>query len=359
MTTITEDTTDDATLVSTGTSVSGRLETAGDSDFFRVEIESTGKIAAYTTGSADTTGRLFSLDRTTDVRDDDGGSGTNFRIETDIAEGTYYVEVAGYEEAVGEYTLHIEFEEDSLVDGDDHGDSKATATATVVNSTIGGMIEEQGDRDYFTFDLNTTGELIVFTTGRLDTFGRLTSADGAVRKSNDDGGEGTNFRIEVDAHASTYHVEVRGFGLSTGELPSPHRIRPGRDDGHSRWNHSFRICGNRSLSTTGAPQPSPPLLSLPWTSGCSFSWSHRGPRRWERTSSFSPPISSFPSARRRDRHLWCRYATGSGKGDETADLQIVSGEGEDGQSARSISIQIEDDFDGSGQVIEPRVRDSI
>ena len=174
------DTTGDATLVAAGTSVSGRLETAGDTDVFRVEIVSQGEIAVYTSGSADTTGRLFNVDRTTDIRDDDGGRGTNFRIETDVAAGTYYVEVAGYDNALGEYTLHIEFEEANLVDGDDHGDSSATATATVVNATIGGMIEEQGDRDYFTFDLSTTGQLTVFTTGRLDTFGRLTSADGAV-----------------------------------------------------------------------------------------------------------------------------------------------------------------------------------
>ena len=347
------DTTGDATVVSAGTSVSGRLETAGDTDVFRVEIASTGEIAAYTTGSTDTTGRLYSRDRTTDVSDDDGGRGTNFRIETDVAAGTYYVEVAGYDNALGEYTLHIELEEDSLVDGDDHGDSKATATATVVNSTIGGMIEEQGDRDYFTFDLSTTGELIVFTTGRLDTFGRLTSADGDVRKSNDDGGEGTNFRIEVDAHASTYHVEVRGFGLSTGSYrlhiefdPDETTVIP---DGITLTASLDSVTEHdRSTATVTATLESPLDIGLLVQLESSGTATMGADFELQPTNIIVPVGETTGQTSLVPLRDWVR------EGDETADLQIVSGEGEDGQSARSISIQIEDDFDGSGQVIEPR-----
>lgn len=56
---------------------------------------------------------------------------------------------------------------------DDHGDTRATATVVQAPSTTAGDLEEAGDRDWFRFELPGAGRLIVQTTGRTDTFGRL------------------------------------------------------------------------------------------------------------------------------------------------------------------------------------------
>ena len=88
----------------------GRLETRGDVDTFRFELPSADRLLlrVQTTGSTDTVGRLY---RGTTLRgsNDDGGTGANFRItEAEAQAGTWYVEVRGYGNATGPYTLHVE-----------------------------------------------------------------------------------------------------------------------------------------------------------------------------------------------------------------------------------------------------------
>ena len=89
----------------------GRLETSGDIDVFRFELPSADRLLlrVQTTGSTDTVGRLLYRGTTLRGSDDDGGTGTNFRItEAEAQAGTWYVEVSGYRNATGPYTLHVE-----------------------------------------------------------------------------------------------------------------------------------------------------------------------------------------------------------------------------------------------------------
>ena len=103
--------------------------------------------------------------------------------------------------------------------GGDHGDDAASASRISTNSTTAGSLERGGDKDFFRVELPRTGDLVVETTGNTDTYGVLTSADNSVRRTNDDGGEGSNFRISLDdAAPGVYHIEVRGYsGSTTGD----------------------------------------------------------------------------------------------------------------------------------------------
>ena len=77
---------------------------------FRVDITEPGTLTVYSTGMLDTVGRLKRDDGTTIGFDDDGGFETNFRIEAEVAPGTYYVKVTGYNHTqTGSYRLHVEF----------------------------------------------------------------------------------------------------------------------------------------------------------------------------------------------------------------------------------------------------------
>ena len=118
---------------------------------------------------------------------------------------------------------------------DDHGDTEAAATSVGVPSETRGELEEAGDVDVFRFRLTSSGDqLVVHTVGGTDTTGELVGP-GGLRRSDDDSGAGSNFRITVDdAPAGTYYVHVRGFRnsrtgpyevyVSTTATPPPHPV---------------------------------------------------------------------------------------------------------------------------------------
>ena len=101
---------ENATGVLTGSETPGQIDDGSDTDVFRVAILERGTLTVYTTGALDTVGRLKTGDGSTIDFNDDGGQGQNFRIEAELAPGTYYVKVTGYDPTeTGSYRLHVEF----------------------------------------------------------------------------------------------------------------------------------------------------------------------------------------------------------------------------------------------------------
>ena len=98
--------------------------------------------------------------------------------------------------------------------GDDHGDSRGSATHVAPGSSRSGELTA-GDRDWFRVTVDQAGSLEVYTTGSTDTVGSLQNAGGTELANNDDAGEGRNFRIERTVSAGAYYVQVRGFSRST------------------------------------------------------------------------------------------------------------------------------------------------
>ncbi len=97
----------EATQVSLGSSIEGSLS-AGDTDYFRVTMNSSGTLVAYTTGSTDTYGSILDGSGAVLAIDDEGGESSNFRVFTSVSSGTYYIEVRGYgSSTTGNYTLHV------------------------------------------------------------------------------------------------------------------------------------------------------------------------------------------------------------------------------------------------------------
>ena len=99
---------------------------------------------------------------------------------------------------------------------DDHSNTRSGATSLSLDSSRSGQIETGSDADYFRVQVTGSGTLTVYTTGSLDTTGELQNSSGSVLSSNDDGGSGSNFRIERSVSAGTYYIKVEGYGSSTG-----------------------------------------------------------------------------------------------------------------------------------------------
>ena len=85
-----------------------------------------------------------------------------------------------------------------------------------------GVIGVAGDRDYFRIDVTGPTLAAIYTSGAVDTIGWLYDPDGRELTSDDDGGEGANFRIDaILPRRGTYYLRVEshsGFlsGLRTG-----------------------------------------------------------------------------------------------------------------------------------------------
>ena len=316
-----------ATPAAIGSDAPGAL-TAGDTDYFRIDVDASGTLEVYTTGGIDTAGRLEDGSGAPVRSDDDGGAGGNFRISQDVEAGTYYLRVEGGDgQTAGDYTLHVRFAEaDSgtpppptasdgdcyvglrvnpggscaypgsddeftvTADGrgrfqfftagnaidiasgnidfaashqgggvwridrvgsaaapagggaDDHGDSRATATPAAIGSDTPGTLTA-GDTDYFRIVVSQSGTLEVYTTGGIDTVGRLEDASGAPVRNNDDGGAGNNFRISAAVSAGTYFVRVTGYSSRTAGDYTLH-VRFG--DGDAGGGEPFSITGECS-----------------------------------------------------------------------------------------------------------------
>lgn len=100
---------------------------------------------------------------------------------------------------------------------DDHGDTSESATVLVIGEMTEGELETSGDVDVFKFTVDRRGVLTVYTEGSTDTEGSVYNSDNSVEESDDDSGDGWNFKIEVTIDPGTYYVEVSGWGDSTGQ----------------------------------------------------------------------------------------------------------------------------------------------
>ena len=99
----------DASEVAVNTVVSGSLESPDDVDYFSFTIDGDGELTIESSGSTDTIGTLYDADGRQLQWDDDGGSAYNFSLSMDLAPGTYYLSVSGYQGEVGHYQLSVTF----------------------------------------------------------------------------------------------------------------------------------------------------------------------------------------------------------------------------------------------------------
>ena len=97
----------------------------------------------------------------------------------------------------------------------DQGGTRAGAETLSLPSEVDAALTAR-DRDYFRIDLTAPGRLDIHSSGNTDTVGRFESATGTRLVTDNDGGQGRNFRIRRDVTAGTYYLMVRGRGASAG-----------------------------------------------------------------------------------------------------------------------------------------------
>ena len=214
-----------ATALSPGSPVQGRIETGRDVDYFRLRTTAASNVVIYTSGSLNTTGSLHDSANNRIVENDDGGTGSNFRIARRLSAGVYYIAVRSSGSRTGSYTLTATIETGGGgTTTDDHGDTPAAATALSLGSPAQGRIETGSDVDYFRLRTTVASNVEIYTSGSLDTTGSLHDSANNRIVENDDGGTGSNFRIVRRLSAGVYYIAVRSFGSRTGSYTLHARV---------------------------------------------------------------------------------------------------------------------------------------
>ena len=162
---------------------------------------------------ADVTGRSL-------IHDDDGGQGSNARIDTALSAGTYTIEATSYAPGeTGAFTLTVTAAGGGGGGGcalDDLGALSGTVTRV---GNLGNDCESPSYSGrlarYYSFTLGQAGsvEIDLFSTA-FDAFLTLregTDIEGRLVATDDDGGQGTNSRIATELSAGTYTIEATSY----------------------------------------------------------------------------------------------------------------------------------------------------
>ena len=172
-------------------------EAMADLDYFRIDVPRHGTdVTVRSAGSTDTAGRLLDS-ALEEVAADDGGDG-NFRIETTLDAGTYYLEVMG---EAGRYRViasgsdpDCACAEEAMAMGD-HGGTAETSTLMPIGPPLTGEIADADDVDVFRIDLAGNASVTFAAAGPTDTMAVLKNGAGEELASADGGGPAMNFGI--------------------------------------------------------------------------------------------------------------------------------------------------------------------
>ena len=155
-----------ATRLALNSSHSGRIETAGDEDWFRLETSGPRTLRIRTTGSLDTLGTLFDASSRELASDDDGGDRLNFSLKSTVDAGVHYVCVKGLGSETGGYTIHENGEAPMEPIGPGTGTTKTVAGTGQQGYSGGG---DRADSAQFAFPsdvaVDGSGNLYILDVG--------------------------------------------------------------------------------------------------------------------------------------------------------------------------------------------------
>ncbi|MGE3335832.1 MAG: pre-peptidase C-terminal domain-containing protein [Rhodospirillaceae bacterium] len=208
--------------VAVGGSVTGRLETSTDADWFAVTLTAGQSYRIDLRGSASGGGtladpyvRVKSSSGVTYGSDDDSGTGLDAQLTYTAAyTGVHYIEAAAGSSGTGTYTLSVA---PNGTSGDDYTATTATSGVVTVGGTLSGSIGTAGDIDWVRVSL-TAGTLYRFDArGSASSGGSLTdpalqllNSSGTVLVADNDSGAGADARLMFRASVSgTYYLAMR------------------------------------------------------------------------------------------------------------------------------------------------------
>lgn len=194
-----------------------RIGRPRDLDFYSFEIQEPGTVHIFSRGESDIVGCVW--DETSDeekqrwVCDDDSGEDRNFKLTLSLTTpATYVLRVAGFEDMVGDYTISILFTAEG-----DVGDQFSSA-ANIKFTTPNWEYQTQNaihsaDFDYYRIEIEQPIQFIAYSTGSANTRATMFSDSALTEPIADEqeGGEGSNFKVETELASGTYYFVIESI----------------------------------------------------------------------------------------------------------------------------------------------------
>lgn len=204
--------------------IDGEISPAGDTDWFRLQVEQGQRYNLALAGIEDAEGQA--LDPMLSVYDaqgnqlafnDDANGSLNSALRyVPTQSGAVFVEARAFNsEATGRYRIGVSAE---ALPADDIGNDASTNGRVSVGRTVTGNIEFEGDVDWYRFSARTGNRYVVSLAGAGegglgDPVLRVVDADGAELAANDDSEGSLNSRLEFIPRANgNVFIEARGYG---------------------------------------------------------------------------------------------------------------------------------------------------
>jgi hypothetical protein len=204
--------------------VDGEISPAGDTDWFRLQVEQGQRYNLALAGLEGADGQA--LDPMLSVYDaqgnqlafnDDANGSLNSALRYVPAQsGTVFVEARAFNsEATGRYRLGVSSE---ALPADDVGNDASTGGRVAVGRTVTGNIEYEGDFDWYRFSARTGNRYVVSLSGAGegglgDPVLRVIDSEGNELAANDDSEGSLNSRLEFVPRANgNVFIEARGYG---------------------------------------------------------------------------------------------------------------------------------------------------
>jgi len=255
----------DASTTATLTgNVDGEISPAGDTDWYRLEVQTGRRYNLALAGLENAEGQA--LDPMLSVYDaegnqlafnDDANGTLNSALRyTPSQNGVVYVEARAFSsEATGAYRLGVSSEE---VPADDAGNDATTRSRASAGRTTNGNIEYEGDVDWYRFSARTGNRYQITLAGAGegglgDPVLRVLDRDGNELAGNDDSEGSLNSALEfIPAANGDVFIEARGYGDSyTGAYAlNITAERLPRDNVGNTTSTGGRISGGQTIEGT-------------------------------------------------------------------------------------------------------------
>ena len=227
------DATDTSGRVTVGGSVTGRIESADDIDWFKVTLSAGTQYTIQLKGAPSGAGTLQDPffngihdsggNYIAGTVNDDFGSGTESKVVfTPTVSGSYYLAAAAYDTTLGSYTLSVAGRSVA-----DIAASTATTTGIALNGTVRSTIGSAGDVDWIKAALSAGTSYVIELNGDTNAANALAdpsflgiyNAAGRLvaNTSNDDYGIGLDARVTFTPSTSgTYYLAAGAYRDGTG-----------------------------------------------------------------------------------------------------------------------------------------------
>ncbi len=252
----------DAQDIEVGGTARGIIDTERtDEDWFRITVTGHTVLLVHTTGPARTWGDLWqSGDRRAQNTDEFSLGGNRFFVRANLSPGTYYVEVGGFAEVTGAYTLHVNR-------ASEPGSSIAAAQPLVPLFPKAGTISPADDVDYFRIELARATHVLLAAAGSaVPIAGELLDADGNpvdanIRESRYSFSPSApaGFTLQDRLEAGTHYLKVTRLPGSPGPATGRYGLRMYEDYVYGEF-----FDGCTALTASLADPLSDPLSGCQW-----------------------------------------------------------------------------------------------